>query len=104
MTAGRWARSAARPPSLSPTWRRSPGPTPPSLPCVAACRRPGAPSGAPPHSSGQSRSAFRGDGTKLLTAALPAGLLDLHLVPADRLAHCLDVLGALGPDDDLLAQ
>src|SRR4051794_36309041 len=47
-------------------------------------------------------SAFGGHRAKLLTATLPAGLLDLHLVPANRLLHRLDLLRTLGPDDDLL--
>src|SRR4051795_9945833 len=79
MTLGRWARSAV------------------------CRRRPGAPSGAPVHSSGQSGSAFRSDGAKLLGLPL-AGLLDLHLISADGLAHRLDMLSALRPDHDLLAQ
>src|SRR4051812_40441613 len=49
-------------------------------------------------------SAFRGNGTKLLTVALPTGLLDFHLVAADRVAYRLDVLGALRPDHHFLAQ
>src|SRR4051794_28904693 len=39
--------------------------------------------------------AFGGHRAKLLTATLPAGLLDLHLVPANRLLHGLDLLRTL---------
>src|SRR5947209_2981046 len=46
--------------------------------------------------------AFGRHGAKLLSTTLPAGLLDLHLVPANHLLHGLNSLSALGPDNNLL--